>query len=273
MTLRIDRSLLPLLALPALWSCGDRGKPTQAELEDARGRVEAAVEGAEQVRTALEVLGLLPDYSCGEPRQTFVGKVVGQAQTAIGCATVSTQAESSSSDAVVLDYQAGCTVAGRSLAGRTVVRYAGGESRMQVEADFKDTTVDGKPLLAKAGYGKCGDETRYWGAVEGALPKRPATWAKIDGRVGVREGLPVLGGTTLILDGPGELTHSQGLDRVTLTGLAYEIGEYLPQEGELLVETSSGHRVLARFRATLWRLGEAEVTVDDREPVTVPVIH
>lgn len=255
-----------------LLGCGGSA-PTEEEVRDARQRVEAAMEGADQVRAALELLGLLPDYDCGEPRRSFVGKAVAQAQGSVGCLTASTQAEGANADAVVLTYGAGCTVRGRAVGGRSLLRYAGGEQRMDVEANLEETTVDQRPLLAKAGYGKCGDETRYWGAAQGALPKRPDLWVKVDGRVGAREGMPVLGGTTLVLDGPGELRHREGTDRVTFTGLEYELGEYLPKEGSVLVETSSGHRVQARFRSTFWRLGEAEVTVDDRAPARVPVVH
>jgi hypothetical protein len=92
----------------------------------------------------------------------------------------------------------------------------------------------------------------------------------VDGKVATREGLPVIGGTTIILDGPGEVRHPDGIDRVTFTGLEYEIKEYLPKEGSVLIETSSGKRII---KTTLWRLGEAEITVDDHAPVTVPIIH
>lgn len=46
----------------------------------------------------------------------------------------------------------------------------------------------------------------------------------------------------------------------------------LPGDGEVLVETSKKH-VRVRFEEKFWRLGLAEVKVNDDEPVVIPVIH
>ena len=62
-------------------------------------------------------------------------------------------------------------------------------------------------------------------------------------------------------------------DRVTFTGLQYEVGEYLPKEGEALVETAKGHRVKVNFSSILWRLGKVEVEIYEKAAVTVPIIR
>lgn len=265
------RWLWTLVALLSL-ACGR--PPTQEEVEDAKARTKAALDAAQQVRRALELLGILPTYDCGEPRRSFVGKAVDQVKAELGCVTATAAELDASTDAVTLAYAAeGCTVRDYSLTGSSLFRYNGGEDRFDLEADFTETKLDGEPLRARAGYGKCSDEQRYWGAAQGPLPEHEQVTFRVDGRVAAREGLPVIGGTTLLLDGEGEVTHPDGADRVTFTGLEYELKEYLPKEGELYVETSSGRRVRARFKSTLWRLGEAEVTVDDRDPVKVPIVR
>ncbi len=89
----------------------------------------------------------------------------------------------------------------------------------------------------------------------------------------MRDGGPLIGGTTLILNGPGEVSGALGTDRVTFSELQYEVGEYLPKKGEALIETARGHRVRVDFSEVLWRLGKVEVEIDDRAPVTLPIIR
>nr|WP_225937405.1 DUF885 family protein [Myxococcus sp. RHSTA-1-4] len=67
-----------------------------------------------------------------------------------------------------------------------------------------------------------------------------------DGRVGLRGGVPVIGGSELVLDGPGELRGPDGTDRLTLTSLLYDVGQYLPKQGAAVLETPAGR---ARCRA------------------------
>ncbi len=267
----MNRLLLGVVG--ALFGCGG-ATPTKEEVADAKGRVQAAVEAADQARDALELLGILPVYECGEPRATFVGKAVDKVKVDVVCATAQTESLGAAADGVRVTFPSdGCEVKGRKLTGHALFRYSGGESRMDLEVDFRELLIDGKPLQAKGGYGTCGDEKRYWALAEGSLPSKVDQTFKVDGRVAKRDGLPVIGGTTLILDGPGEVTHAAGTDRATFTELVYEVGEYLPKEGTLLVETSSGRRVRATFKSTLWRLGEAEITIDDGEPTKVPIVQ
>ena len=262
------------LALTILATACVREPPSTEEIEDARARVDLAVLAAHQARMALELLGLLPVYTCGEPRRTFVGRAAEGAQTKVACVTATAETLDDSTDAVMLSFpEANCTVSGHTVSGRSAFLYSGGEERMELRADLRELKVNGQPLQAKVGYGTCGDERRFWAEAAGDLPGRAGYSYHVDGRVGVREGAPIFGGTTLVFDGPGEVSGALGTDRVTFTGLQYEVGEYLPREGEALIETASGHRVKVNFSPVLWRVGKVELEIDDRAPVTVPIVR
>jgi hypothetical protein len=268
------RRTICLAVLPVLATACGGSPPTQEELDDARDKVGVAMAAASQARAALEMLGILPVYTCGEPRRSFVGKAAESVQAQVGCVTVSTEAVDAATDAVVLSFPEGsCEVFKHTVSGQTAFKYSGGEDRMEVKADLRQLRVDGYGLQAEVGYGTCGDESRYYTLAEGPLPRNPEYTYKVDGRVGKRDGLPVIGGTSLVFDGPGELTGPVGTNRLTFTELEYEIGEYAPKEGEVLVETAEGRTLKASFKSTLWRLGKMELTVDDREPVTVPIVR
>ncbi|MBN8230372.1 hypothetical protein JYK02_22945 [Corallococcus macrosporus] len=263
------------LAASALAStaCGDNA-PTQEEIDDAKARVERVAASTHLVRGALEMLGLMPVYSCGEPRRSFLNHAVEGLSSTVACATATVQAVDDVTDSVVVTFPAaGCDVHGLRLTGRAVLEYRGGEDLMEMHADLREMAVDGQTLQAKVGYGTCADETRLFADVEGQVPGRQGHSFHIDSRVGKREGLPIIGGTTLLFDGPGELTGPSGTDRITFTSLLYEVGNYLPKEGTALVETADGHRLNLAFQPVLWRVGKVEVTVDDKDPVTVPVVR
>jgi hypothetical protein len=254
-------------------ACGG-SPPTQEEIDKARDKVGVAMVAASQARAALELLGILPVYTCSEPRRSFVGKAAESVQAQVGCVTVTTEEVDAATDAVVLSFPEGsCEVRKHTVYGQTAFKYSGGEDRMDVKADLRQLRVDGHGLQAEVGYGTCGDESRFYTLAEGQLPKNPEYTYKVDGRVGKRDGLPVIGGTSLVFNGPGELTGPEGTNRLTFTELEYEIGEYAPKEGEVLLEKADGGRVKASFKNTLWRLGKMELTVDDRDPVTVPIVR
>lgn len=262
-------ALLPLLAT----ACGEQ-RPTQEEIDAARARVEQAVGAAARARSALELLGVLPVYECGEPRRTFVGRASESVQAQVACVTVTSEAVDATTDAVVLAFSGeGCTARGHGISGQGRFHYSGGEERMALSADLRELKVDGDALQAQVGYGTCGDESSAWVRAEGALPGRDGHTFRVDGRVAKRDGLPLVGGTELRLDGTGALTGPAGTDTLTLTGALYELGDLAPREGEVLVESAEGGRVRATFRPGLWRTGKMELVIDDGEPVTVPIVH
>lgn len=266
--------ILPFAVLSAVATACGGGAPTQVEIDEARDRVEVALGAATQARSALELLGILPVYTCGEPRRSFVAQAAESLQAQVGCVTATTESLDATTDAVVLSFaEEGCSVRGHTVSGQTAFKYSGGEERMDLKADLRGLRVDGYGLQVEVGYGTCGDESRYYALAEGALPRRPEYTYRVDSQVGVRGGLPVLGGTSLVFNGPGEFNGPAGLNRLTFTELEYELGEYAPKEGEALLETADGHTVKAAFSQTLWRLGKMELTVNDRDPVTVPIVR
>ena len=265
----------PLAFLTALATaaCGG-GAPTQEEIDQARDRVDATLGVAAQARSALEVLGLLPVYTCGEPRRSFVGKAAESAHARLGCVTASAEALDASTDAVVLSFpQGGCELHSHTITGQTAFKYSGGEDRMDVKADLHGLQVDGEALAVEVGYGTCSDESRFYAQADGPLPHKPGYVYRVYSQVGVREGVPVIGGTSLVFTGPGEFTGPEGTNRLTFTELEYELGEYAPKDGEALLETDDGRTVRAEFSQTLWRLGKMKLTINDRDPVTVPIVR
>jgi hypothetical protein len=192
----------------------------------------------------------------------------------VACVTASTEAQGDTMDAVVLSFpDNSCSFRGHTVSGQAAFVYNGGEDRMDLTANLYEVKVDGEPLQARVGYGTCSDEKRFWAETSGQLPGRSGSNYHVDGRVGMRDGLPIIGGTTLVLDGPGEVSGPLGTDRITFTALEYEVGEYLPRKGEAFVETAKGRQVRVNFSPVLWRVGKVEVEIDDKAPVTVPIVR
>jgi hypothetical protein len=267
------RRALSLTALALLsTACGDQ-LPTQEEIDAARAKVELGMTAASQARSALELLGILPVYECGEPRKSFVSRVADSVEVQVGCITASSEAVDATTDSVVLAFGQGCEVREHTVTGQTAFKYSGGEDRMELKADLRQLRVDNEGLQAEVGYGTCGDESRFFALAEGALPGKPDYTYRVDGRVGKRSGLPIIGGTSLVFNGPGEVTGPEGTNRLTFTELLYELGDFAPKEGTALLEEADGGTVKVTFSSTLWRLGEMELVIDDKDPVTVPIIQ
>jgi hypothetical protein len=254
-------------------ACGGE-PPTQAEVEEARGRVEQALEGVERGRNALQVLGLLPDYTCGESQRGFVGRAVEGLRAEAACVSAEALAASETLDVLTLHFaEGGCVLQGLRLEGALLFSFSEGAGRFEVRGDLGRVKVNGRALDARVSYGTCGDETTYDVEVRGEMPDASGNRYSVDASVAQRGGLPLIGGTRLVLDGSGDVTGPQGTDRTSFEELDYEVGSLLPRAGSLEVQTQDGHRVRATFRTTLWRLGEAELEVDGRESVTVPILR
>ena len=272
MSPRTPRTLSLTGLLLLLAACGGGGAPDKAQVEQARAQVGAAVAAADQARTALELLGILPSYTCGEPQRSYVGRAAEHVQTQVACATVHTEADETS-DVLVVSFAPGCSVRGHAVQGRVAFEYSGGDERTQLAVDLRELVVDGTPLTVRAGYGTCGDAQQVFALGEGDVPRREGLRYVVDAQVQKRDGVPLLGSDTLVLDGGGRLTQEAGADALTLTALRYDLGEYLPREGTALLEQHDGRRLQVTFRERLWRLGEAEVQVDDHDPVRIPVVR
>ncbi|QSQ17808.1 hypothetical protein [Myxococcus landrumensis] len=268
----------PILALSLallVAACGGSGVPPDELVESAKARVERAAAAGHLARSALEMLGVMPVYTCGEPRRAFLDVATVDVGKRLSCVTTSIRSMDAVTDAVVFTFaERGCEIHGLKFTGRAVLQYRGGEDRMEVEASLRELQVDGQPLDVAAGYGTCGDQTSAWAQVYTAVPGQPGHGIQLDVRVTQRPGLPFLGGSTLILDGQGALVIPDGrVDQLTFTTLKYEVGEFLPKEGTLTLQTVDGHFVEASFQPSLWRLGKVKLTVDDHESVTVPIVR
>ncbi len=259
------------LLATALIACGGPPSPSPEDLDAAQVHVQSALSAGERARAALELLGILPVYTCGEERSSFIAKAVDGATARAGCVSARAQGRDATSDAVVLTFSQACNVQGHVVQGEAAFVYSGGKSRMDLQADLAELTVDGEPLRTRVGYGTCGDESRYWAQNSGIL----ASGVEYELELSVRQrpGLPILGGTTLVVDGDGTLASGAGEDRVTSTELEYELGDTAPKSGQLAVSTHDGRAFKATFKPTLWKLGQVEVQVDDSRPVTVPLVR
>ena len=245
---------------------GCSGSPaTEAlALDAAKADTAQALKGAATARTALEVFGVLPSYECG-PLNGTLGKAIPPVSVPVGCMQLQTRSDG-------LDFafdDAGCGVGGHALKGTLGLDLGAGEDRIDATLDFRDVSVDGATLPVRIGAGVCGDEKRLWATVDSA--KLGADTFRLDARLGYRKGLPLIGHTELTLDGTGSLEQPVGTTAVAAEGLEYEVGALLPKAGRLTLDRADGSHVSVRFTEVLWKLGKAEVTVDDRAPVEVPI--
>jgi hypothetical protein len=265
--------LAPLAALLAAGACGGaEDLPDQATVEAAKAEIEADLAALEQARWALELLGILPSYECTAARSEFVAAASAEIPTEIGCAAVSTAVVDGTTDQLTIAFgDPGCAAVGHQVSGTLVVSVTGGTDSFALELDARQLVVDGIAVQALAGYGTCGDETSYWVAADGTVPGVAGTTFAIDASVAKRDGIPVIGGTTLILDGTGALTTGARTVTVTATGLAYQTGDLLPEAGRLVIQTPE-HRIQVTFDLDSPIYGEVEVVIDAHDAVTIPVV-
>ncbi len=266
------QTLLAAVGLAALAGCGN--PPTRSEIEDAQARVRAFMTVGDTMHMTITMMRILPDYVCGEPERTVVGRVADDMKQQFACATVSTQVVNELSDAVVVDFgDAGCDFGGRKLTGPMRFIYSGGDETVAVEGDFTELKVDGVPLQAKGGYSLCDDEHRVWARANGDLSFADGLKFELDAQFDGQDGVPIFGDFILTLNGAGSVFDEKARDRASFEHLKYVVGEYFPEQGSLMVETSGGHRVRATFAPVFWRLGEVELEINDYDPVTVPLVR
>lgn len=281
------RSLAPALALAAVAAlsfaaCAPPGDstgddddsslpdlPSASQISDAKARLQASLAGASEIRKVLERLGILPTYTCGEPRNTFVGQAVGSMQARYGCATVALDASNPTRDVVTVTFPpGGCDVGGTPFAGSMVARISGGDDTFALELDPRNLSVGGKTLTALGGYGSCGDASRYWASATGTAYGRAFT---VDALVEKRAGTPFLSSTMLAVDGALTLTDASGTDSVTLDGVEYEVGDTFPHAGTIVVETAAGHRISATFSTSSRFTGSVRLVIDAHDAVVIPI--
>lgn len=249
----------------AVSACGQGVEAPKIDVQQQQAELDArdAVKGLAVARTALEVFGVLPSYSCG-PIQDAIGEAIPPVSIPLSCVTVATRA-----GGLDLTFkEEGCQLETHVVKGRLALNLGVGEDRIDATADLRELTIDGKTLPVTVGMGVCGDEKRVWATVE-SLRVGDRTFS-LDARVGYRSGLPIIGGKSVVLDGTGELS---GAGDVAAEELEYEIGDHAPKSGRLTVNRADGLLFSVKFTNELWKLGKMEVTLEGREPVVVPIIQ
>ncbi len=261
------------IAAVVLWgACGKSQPPSEAEVSAAKVRVGSALSAAGHAPRLFELLGLMPSYTCGQPRSVDLARLAADARLALPCAEVTLVGEAEA-DALVFTFEPECSFREHTLTGRAVFRLSAGDERFDVTGDFQETLVDGEPVMLSGGYGECGDEKRYWVRGERALQTSGTERFSLDVHLAHRDGLPLIGQSTWLLTGPAELIYPHSRDAIRFETLEYELGKVLPEQGSLTIETASGTRLKASFTRGWWRLGEATIQINDDDPVTVPVVQ
>jgi hypothetical protein len=249
-------------------ACGQGVKGEDVELKQATKDTQQALEGASAARKVLEIFGVLPSYSCG-PLNGAIGMALPPVSVPFSCGTLGTRANG-------LDLafaESGCEVGGHLVKGTLAFELGVGEDRVDVSVDFRKLSIDGEVLPVRVGAGVCGDEKRVWATVDGVAVADSVF--RLDAQLGYRKGLPLIGHTDLTLDGTGSLEQPKpvGTTSVAAEGLEYELGAMLPKAGRLTVNRTDGTHFSVKFTEVLWKVGKAELTVGDREPVEVPIVN
>lgn len=255
------------IALFALTACGN------TQDEEAVGEVKETASVGTIAVSALQFIGILPSYECGESRRNFVARLTEGLNQKLGCTTVASVNEGDLADSFELQFGEGCHLGEKELRGVLRGTVAGGEDRTSVAVDLKDLLVGSEAIPASAAYETCGDEDRYSAFVEAKLS--PERTARLDLTVANREGIFLIGQNTLVLQGSGQISHPAGVDEVRFEHLTYEIGQLMPWDGSLTVDTSDGRHVQAAFdsKDCPYRTGHLTVAVDDHKPVKIPVVR
>ena len=250
----------------------DINPPTTEEFAEAKSLVLLAMDASQNVHSALDLLGLLPVYECGESRASFVGGLVPQLQAQFGCALVSTSSQLAS-DTVTLSFPlAGCDIGAHTLSGDLVFTYSGGTDRFDLVLDAQGLKVDGDTIQVTGGYSTCGDQESYSVIAQGSLPGQVGATYSINASVTIQEGFPIFGSPTLLFDGAGSLTTSGGTHQLSLDSVAYKPGDIVPQSGVITFVTASGHSIVATFITTSVLTQAINVAIDGRDLVSIPLI-
>jgi hypothetical protein len=241
--------------------------PSPSQISDARSLLQASLAGATEIREVLERIGLLPSYTCGEPRGTFAGDVVGSMMARYGCATVTLDAGDPARDVVTVAFPpGGCQVGAALFSGSMIARISGGDDTFALDLDPRGLTIDGNGIAAMGGYSSCGDASRYWAFATGTAHGKAY---EIDVEVERRAGVPFISSTMFAVDGTLTLTDASGIDSVTLDGVEYEVGDLFPRAGVIVIRTASGHRITATFSSTSVLTGSVRVVIDSHDAVTI----
>lgn len=266
----MTRSTLIALLAVTLCGCG-----THAVQDEDVKEVKQSASLVGSAAHALQILGILPSYECGEPRRNFLGRLTSGHHFNEGCVATATSAQGEMADMLTLQFEEGCAIGEKDLRGTARGYLSGGDDRIALSLDMNDVTVGGDKLPASVGFEKCGDEDRYSAFVQARISRETERWFELEATVAKRDGIFLIGKDTLVLEGHGKVTHPAGTDQVSFDELTYELGQLMPWDGSLEVETSDGRSVRAEFDSDgmPYRTGHLSVQVDEGKVVRVPVVR
>ncbi len=242
-----------------------------AEIDAARGRAVAALELVDEVGFALDLLGLVPDTTCGSPVAARVAQAASALQARHACATPSVAALADGSVALTWTFApGGCVVDGARLGGRAVVSFAVGHQLTRTAVDAGALTLDGRPVGLALSYEQCADVRRVRVAGRGAL----AAGGRYDLDLTVtRVSGSWLTGSVVVLDGAARATRSDGQeDGVAFANLTLAVGDPLPRSGSLTLQRAGGPRVFVSFERSSPIHRTATITLEGRAGVSVALL-
>jgi hypothetical protein len=237
----------------------------------ARVRAVAALELVDEVGLALELLGLVPDTTCGAPVPTRVAQAAAALQTRYTCATHTVTTRADHSVALTWTFApGGCVVDGARLGGSAVVSFAVGHQLTRTTVDARTLTLDGRAVGLALSDEQCADVRRVRVVGQGALAgggryELDVTVTRVSGSW--------LTGSVVVLDGSASATRSDGqTDGVAFAGLTLTVGDPLPQSGSLILQRAGSPRVGVAFerRSPIHRT--ATITLEGRGGVAVALL-
>jgi hypothetical protein len=235
--------------------------------KDEADGVKKSVDSLNAVEKALHFIGLWPSYTCGDPAPVAEAAVAKNLRERIACGVV-TEENDDTSSSVLLSFPNDCYVDGKKLTGQARLRFSEGDDRTDARFDLNELKVDGQPIPLAVSVSECGDMMTY--AVQGsARIDKDHTFA-LDLTTQLRAGIPLIGHDDLVLDGFGELDNPHTKDQVTFEKVKMEVGDPIPSDGNLKIDTEDGHHITARFFDG-WPVGGAEVQVDQGDKTKIPL--
>ncbi|MFT3836422.1 MAG: hypothetical protein QM723_05435 [Myxococcaceae bacterium] len=230
--------------------------------------VKKSVDSLNAVEKALHFIGLWPSYECGDAAPVAAANVASHLRERVGCGIVTTESDDSSSSVVLSFPDDSCYVDGKKLTGKARLRFSQGDDRLDARFDLNELKVDGDAIPLAVSVGECGDMMTY--SIQGSAKIDHDHTFALDLTTQLRAGIPLIGHDDLVLDGFGELDNPHSKDQVAFEQVKMELGEPIPNDGQLKIDTEDGHHISARFFDG-WPVGGAEVQVDQGDKTKIPL--
>ena len=239
--------------------------PEPPGVEQVKGTVGDALAAANALQPALELLGLLPEEGCGEPRSLRPVRFTANLQEKLGCAAAELELGEVADTIRVRFPPEGCWVEDHVVTGELTVTVSGGDDRQSVELDLRRANLDGQSIPVRLGYQTCGGATQYSAIAQGSAK---GLAFDLDLAVTLEKGRWPWSPDRYAVDGHGALTHGGGTERLAFEEVRYTLGDLAPEQGSLRIETSGGSSVQATFGEGA---EEMELVVNGGTPLRIRV--